>query len=607
MRRKQKTLDFDLVVVGGGMTGICAAIAAARNGAKVALVHGRSVLGGNASSEIRIHINSATDGCTKPDLEEGGILNEIMLENKRRNPYFSYSIWDNVLFEKVYFQENLTLFLDTNMYDVLCEDDTIKEIYAYQDTTETNYVFRAPYFADCTGNGTLGYFAGADFMIGSETKDMYSEPHAPEKADNFRMGNTILFRAVDRGEPVKFEPPAFAKKLTEDDLKFRVHCKKIPDFSMAEDPEEYARTSTRSSAGVDYGFWWIELCGKDDIIEEFEDIRTELYAWLYGVWDHIKNGGDHGAENFDLEWVGALPGMRESRRLVGDYIFNECDIWAARSFEDAVCHGGWSVDFHTPGGVLDKDLLPSATWVVPGTYTIPYRSFYSKNINNLFMAGRNLSATRLGLASTRIIGTCAVCGQAMGTAAALCVKNEVSPRGLLKHIDQLQQTLLKDDCFIPWVKNHDEKDMALSAEVFASKEQAGFPAQDVINGVSRHFEGAWNGWKCDAGDKLTLAWKEAKTLSQIRLTFDSDFATPIRITMAPLRQAQQKKGLPKVLVKSYRLNFIKNGETVFVKDVDSVTSRLSVADFEPVTCDKVEIEILSTYGETGTIFEVRAY
>jgi hypothetical protein len=187
------------------------------------------------------------------------------------------------------------------------------------------------------------------------------------------------------------------------------------------------------------------------------------------VWDHIKNGGEHGAENFDLEWVGALPGMRESRRLTGDYIFNECDIWAARSFEDAVCHGGWSVDFHTPGGVLDKDLLPSATWVVPGTYTIPYRSFYSKNINNLFMAGRNLSATRLGLASTRIIGTCAVCGQAMGTAAALCVQKSISPRNLLKHIDELQQTLLKDDCFIPWVKNHDEKDMALKAEISATK------------------------------------------------------------------------------------------------------------------------------------------
>lgn len=607
MRRKEKTLEYDFVVVGGGMSGICAAIASARHGAKTALVHARTVLGGNASSEIRIHISSATDGCTKPDLEEGGILNEIMLENKRRNPYFSYSVWDSVLYEKVRFQENLDLFLDTSMYDVRCEDDRIVEIYTYQETTETKYTFKAPLFADCTGNGTLGYFAGAEYMTGSETKDTYNEPHAPEKTDNYCMGNTILFKAVNRGEPVKFTPPSFAKKLSEDDLKFRVHSKKVPDFSQAEDPEEYARTSSLSSAGVDYGYWWIELSGENDIIDEFEDIRKELYAWMYGVWDHIKNGGDHGAEYFDLEWVGALPGMRESRRLLGDYVLNECDIWNAESFDDAVCYGGWSVDMHCPHGVLDKDILPSKTWVVPGTYTIPYRCFYSKNIKNLFMAGRNLSATRLALGSTRIIGTCAICGQAVGTAAALCADKKLTPRELRSHIDELQQTLLKDDMFIPWVKNHDKNDLALQAEISASDEKEGYPAKNVTNGISRHFEGNWNGWKCNGGDSISLSWDSVKTVKELRVCFDSDYFTTIRMTMAPLRQRQQKRGLPKTLVKDYCFTLKKGGNTVYSQTVTDICSRQSVVKFDETECDSIEIKILSTYGEESSIFEIRVY
>ncbi len=604
MRRKQKTLSYEFVVVGGGMSGICAAIAAARNGIKTALVHSRSVLGGNASSEIRIHISSASDGSTKPELEEGGILREIMLENKRRNPFFSYSVWDSVLYEKVRFQENLDLFLDTVMYDAISENDGIKEILAYQETTETKYVFSAKYFADCTGNGTLGYFAGAEYMIGSETKEMFSEPHAPENTNNFCMGNTILFRAVDRGEPVKFEAPAFAKKLTEDDLKLRIHSKKIPDFSSAEDPEEYKRISTMSSAGVDYGYWWIELSGEENIIDEFENIRQELYAWLYGVWDHIKNGGEHGAENFDLEWVGALPGMRESRRLKGDYILNECDIWAARNFFDAACYGGWSVDIHAPHGVLDKDILPSNTWAVPGTYTIPYRCLYSKNISNLFMAGRNISATRLGLASTRIIGTCALLGQSVGVAAALCSKKNILPRKLLEHMDEFQQTLLKEDVFVPWIKNHDALDLALKASVSSSNNN---DANTVINGISRPFENEWNGWRCSSGDSIMLSWNVPVKIKELRLTFDTDFKTPIRITMAPLRQAQQKRGLPKVLVKDYRIILKNKGETVFTQKEENVSERLSVVKFEETECDSVIVEILSTYGEESTVFEIRAY
>ena len=497
MIRKIETKKYDFVVIGGGMSGICAALAAARNGAKTALIHNRSVLGGNASSEVRIHISGASDSQKKPELEESGILYELMLDNKAQNDWFSYPLWDAVLFNKVRFQQNLDLYMNTVMLDADCEQSLITRVRCFQETTEKHLVLEAPLFADCTGNGTLGYFVGAEFMTGSESRADFGELHAPEKTNNFRMGNTILFRAVNRGEPVKFTPPPFAKKLTEQDLHLRIHSSKLPDYSQAEDPEEYRRVSSVSSAGIEYGYWWLELTGDgEDIIEEYEDIRDELYAYFYGVWDHIKNGGDHGAQNYDLEWVGALPGMRESRRLRGDYILNERDILNHRMFEDSVAYGGWGIDLHAPHGLKDRDLLPSQVWTFDGTYTIPYRCYYSKNIKNLFMAGRNISASKLGMASTRVIGTCAVGGQAVGSAAALCVQKGILPRELCGSVFELQQLILKDDGFIPGVKNEDKGDLARYAEFTASSYLEDFLPQCVISGVSREFGDGRHSWRC---------------------------------------------------------------------------------------------------------------
>ena len=517
MIRKTETEKYDFVVVGGGMSGICAALSAARNGAKTALVHNRSVLGGNASGEVRIHISGASDSQKKPELEESGILYELMLDNKAVNDWFSYPLWEAVLFNKVRFQQNLDLYLNTVMYDADCENGIVTRVRCFQETTEKHIVLKAPLFADCTGNGTLGYFAGAEFMTGSESRADFGEPHAPDEPNNYRMGNTILFRAVNRGEPVKFTPPPFAKKLTEEDLRLRVHSSKLPDYSQAEDPEEYRRVSSVSSAGIEYGYWWLELTGdSEDIIDDYEDIRDELYAYFYGVWDHIKNGGDHGAQNYDLEWVGALPGMRESRRLKGDYILNERDVLEHRMFEDGVAYGGWGVDLHAPHGLKDRDLLPSRVWTFDGTYTVPYRCYYSKNIKNLFMAGRNISASKLGMASTRVIGTCAVGGQAVGSAAALCVKKGILPRELCGSVFELQQLILKDDGFIPGVKNEDECDLARSAKFTASSHIGGFLPQCVVSGVAREYGDGIHSWRC----KMTSdgAWIRACLASPVSYT-----------------------------------------------------------------------------------------
>ena len=474
MKRQTERFEekfYEFIVVGGGMAGLCAAMEAARHGVKTALIHARPVLGGNASSEIRVHISGADHGMEKPDFAESGLIYELMLENKARNDTFSYSTWDMILFEAAKNQENLTVYYNTVMYDCETCEDKITAVLCVQETTEMRYRFTSPVFADCTGNGTLGYYAGAEYRQGSESKNETGEIHAPENANNERMGNTIHFKARNVGHPVKFTPPSFAKKFTEEDLKYRMHSAvhKV-DYSSAADPEKNEKCGGVSARGIDYGYFWIELMGEsDDIITDYENIRDDLVASLYGVWDHIKNGGDHGAENYALEWVGMLPGTRESRRLVGDYLINENDILENRIFDDAVAYGGWCVDLHVTHGLLDLDKLPSGEChFFDGVYTIPYRCYYSKNISNLYMAGRNISATKLGMCSTRILGCCAIGGQAVGAAAALCKKYGCAPKELSLHIKELQQIILKNDGFLPGFVNEDKKDLAKKAKFTAT-------------------------------------------------------------------------------------------------------------------------------------------
>ncbi|MBQ7592143.1 MAG: FAD-dependent oxidoreductase [Clostridia bacterium] len=609
--------NYDFIVVGGGMAGLCAAISAARHGTKTALIHARPVLGGNASSEIRIHISGADQSLRQTDYAEGGLVYEMMLDNKACNDSFCYSVWDSVLFEKAKKEKNLTVYFNTVMYDAELAPGTnrIASISCVQETTEMRYRFTAPLFADCTGNGTLGYYVGADFRQGSESKAQTGEPHAPDEPNNERMGNTILLKAVDTGHPVKFTPPSYAKKLDEHQLRYRVHSKTMKvDASMAPDPEEWLRLSACSCKAVDYGYWWLELMGDgDDIIPDYEKIRDDLYAYAYGIWDHIKNGGEHGAENYTLQWVGALPGMRESRRLMGDYVLSESDILDHRIFDDAVAYGGWCVDLHAPHGLLDFDLLPSDCHHFTGIYTIPYRSYYSRNIDNLFMAGRDISTTKLGLASTRILGCCAIGGQAVGTAAALCRKYGTDPRGLAPHVPELRQILMKDDIYFPApFTNDDEGDFARSAVFTASSVSAGSP--DMLNnGVSRKIGDCLNGWKSDGiaegGEELLMKFGKVRSVSQTRVTFDSNFAYPVRITMSANRQEQQRPGVPMELVKDYDIVLLLDGKEVGRSEVRDNHQRLSVTDFgRKIDCDSIKFVFRSTNGAPDvTVYEVRAY
>jgi len=453
---------YDLIVVGGGLAGISAAISAARLGCRVALVQDRPVLGGNSSSEIKVHISGAQTGIGyNPWARETGIIEELLIEDRFCNPGSALtgrinSIWDILLYEWVKREKNIDLFLNSSAREaVMAENNRIEEVVCVQLGTERIIRLKGNLFIDASGDGALAYSAGAEFRMGREARQEFNESFdSPEKADHYTLGSSLLFLARDMGHPVPFEPPPWAAKfLREEDLPFRNH------------------------RDTEAGYWWIEVGGDFNTVYDNESIRDELLRQLLGVWDHIKNQGDHGAENLALEWVGMVPGKRESRRFIGDYILTERDVKSGTLFPDRVAYGGWLIDTHTVGGILAKG-KPTASFVVDprlyeerlvNPYSIPFRCLYSKNIKNLMMAGRNISVTHVALATTRVMATCAVIGQAAGTAAYLCKKYNVAPNQIYpSYVEELQQLLLKQDCYIPRVRNQDQEDLAREAKISAS-------------------------------------------------------------------------------------------------------------------------------------------
>lgn len=423
-------VNFDVTVVGGGMAGVCAAIAAARHGARTALIQDRSVLGGNSSSEMRVWTVGATAMGRNRYAAETGIIGELDLENLYRNPEGNPYIWDGILMDFVMREKNLTLYLNTTVLDTVGTDAHLESIHAYQLTTETWLEIRSDFFIDCTGDGSLAVSAGVPFMRGREARECFGESLAPDTEDRFTLGNTLLLYSRDSGKPVAYHAPDFAYGIDY-----------IHNLIVGNEKPLELHTS-----GCD--FWWLETGGSSDTIKDGEIIRFELQKLVYGIWNYIKNSGRFEADNLELEWVGSLPAKRESRRLVGAYVLTQNDILEHRDFPDAVCSGGWPIDTHPPGGIYSKK--EACEQRDAGVYQIPLRCLYAKNVDNLFFAGRNISASHLAFASTRVMKTCAVMGQAAGTAAALCKQWNKVPGALYgQEISCVQRTLLWDDLWIP--------------------------------------------------------------------------------------------------------------------------------------------------------------
>lgn len=450
---RHEYVSSDVTVIGGGLAGVSAAIAAARLGKKVALVQNRPVLGGNSSSEVRVWVVGATSHGVNRYARETGIMGEMFVENNFTNPEGNPYYWDLIVLEKVKAEPNIDLYLNTDVHEVEADgDENNRQIHAvtgWMMGSERRIRFESPVFLDCTGDGLIGFLAGAKYQIGREARSEYNESWAPEVGDNISLGSTLLFYTKDAGMPVKYIPPGFAKDITKTAIPIK-------------------RVLNTGDSGCFY--WWIEWGGDEDIdtLHDNERIRDELWSVIYGIWDYIKNSGKFEADNMTLEWVGSVPGKREYRRFKGDYVLNQNDLERQTEFADNVTFGGWSIDLHPPEGMYAADYT-SKHLNPDGVYQIPYRSLYSVNVDNLLFAGRNISATHIAFGSSRVMATCASVGQAAGTAAALCVERNTTPRGIYQHhLKQLQQTLLWEGASVIGLKNDDPTDLALQAEVLSS-------------------------------------------------------------------------------------------------------------------------------------------
>ena len=448
-----KNIEGDLVVVGGGLSGTCCAITAARKGLKVTLVQDRPVLGGNSSSEVRLWVLGATShmGNNNRWVREGGVIDEILVENMYRNPEGNAVIFDTVLLDKVMSEPNITLLLNTAVIEVIKQDaKTISSVKAFCSQNSTEYELKAPLFCDSSGDGVVGFLAGAAFRMGAESRQEFGEKFAPSKEYGELLGHSLYFYSKDTGRPVKYIPPDYALN----------DITKIPRF----------RKFNTKEFGCN--LWWIEYGGRLDTVHDTETIKWELWKVVYGVWNYIKNSGQFpDAENLTLEWVGAIPGKRESRRFEGDYMLRQQDIIEQKKQDDAVAFGGWSIDLHPADGVFSEK--PGCNqWHSKGIYPIPYRCLYSKNITNLFLAGRIISASHVAFGSSRVMATGAYGAQAVAMAAYICKRHHLQPHEVLDRgfIHVLQRNLMRSGQYIPGLFFADEKNLVQQAVITASSE-----------------------------------------------------------------------------------------------------------------------------------------
>lgn len=449
MKKREIEINADLVVAGGGLPGICTAIQSARMGLKTALINNRPYFGGNSSAELMINIMGAS-GMQEfnYNARETGIIEELFLENMYYNPRHNRYVWDGIILDKLQAEENLMLFPNTCIDAVdMTKEGNIHSLSGLQTTTEKRYVFRAPLFVDDTGDGVVGFLAGAEYRYGREARAEFGERFAPDEADDGVLPSTMVFFAHDTGCPVSYKPPHFAKDYTKTDvLEYRI----IP-------PDNFQQFQ-----------WYYELDGRMNQMDEYEEILQHHRELVYGVWDYIKNSGKFAADNYEFSYVSPIAGKRESRRLIGDYILTEGDITNQRDFKDTIGHGGWSIDLHALDGFYSKEIINRHIFL-KGIYQIPYRCCYSKDVKNLFIEGRCMSVSHVALGTVRTMATLSTVGQANAVAAFLCKKYNVLPKQVgEEHLDELQNLLMKADQYIVGKKYSDSANLAEMAEISVS-------------------------------------------------------------------------------------------------------------------------------------------
>jgi hypothetical protein len=431
-------------------------------------------------------------------------------------------------------EPNIALFLNTRATGVEMADQAkIRLVLALDVRGGQRLAFAAPLFVDCTGHGWIGYYAGAEWRMGAEGRDEFGESLAPERPTGRTQGNSLYKAVIEtRAGPVAFECPAWAHRWEKDaDFEPRGSIVRIDQIARPGNFDQPSRGKGRNpgddvNGGILHS-WWIEYGGMRDTIRDAEEIRDELFRISVGLWDYAKNRNPATvAKNAkrELVWLNYVQGVRESRRLVGDYVLSQRDYDMLVAQPDLVAFTDWGPDVHHPEGFWVRG--NDAIHVYKGRRLgIPYRTLYSKNIANLFVAGRCHSATQTAFGGTRVMRPMCATGQAVGTAAALARRYATTPRGVYEaHLEELQQALLRDGCYLPSVRNRDPGDLALKAQAAASSEATGAAAAGVNNGWNRKTEAGRNAWapeqKAAGPHWVALRFADAMEVSEFQVTFE---------------------------------------------------------------------------------------
>ena len=567
----RKTYETEVCVVGGGMAGICASVAAARNGAKVVLVQDRPMLGGNASSEIRVPVSSAygypLGGGKVLENREGGIIEEIRLENIYRNPSCNWQVWDHVLWNFCARETNLTVLLNTSVMECATNANRIVSVTGWDSISYTRVTVKADVFIDCSGDGILR-LSGAAWMKGRESRRDFGESYAPEEGNLTVMGTTLMVFSEPSGVSADLSaPPETAKPY-------------------ASPQHEFDGTKD-----VSWTCGTLEWGGETNTIEAASHIRDELFKWSYGLWENeksvLKDGRDAEGRIWERTFVSSLPGKRESIRFIGDHILTQNDLLAeGRAFADNIGHGGWPMDDHFSAGMHAQKQTTFNK--CPKVYGIPYRSLYSKNIDNLMFAGRDISATHMALSSTRVQGTTSVLGQAAGTAAAIAVRHGTTPRGVYKnHLAELQDTLQWQDQFIPW---RDRKITALSKKGRISHEV-------LRDGMDRiRLDGGHGAW-LKPGGTTEYAFDGPKTFAGVRLVVDTNMNDNRWLVwwIGP----KKARRLPDEMPRDFDVQVRSGGEWKTVKVVrDNYRRWMDIRFDMPIAGDACRVVWTRPWGET---------
>ena len=590
----KKELECDILVCGAGMAGISAAISAARNGAKVILINDRSRMGGNSSSEIKMHPLGLDE--RRYGFRESGIIEELLLENAANNPQKSWDAWDLMLYDKCISEPNITLILDTAVYMVEKSGSNIECAYARSDKTLTIYKIKSKVYIDCTGDSRLAMEAGAELMWGRDGADKYGEN---EVMQNYPIGgllcSSIMYTTKDMGRPTHFKAPSWALKVTPDMLKYR----------------------NPRSTGLAYGYWFISHGGMSDTIRDNEVIRFELLSIVMGLWDYIKNSGEFPeAANLALDSIGMIPGKRDSYRIMGRSLFSQHDIrgkW--REHADQIGTVGWHLEDQPSSGFYatnDTPAMPVKIETKP--FNIPLSILISKDIDNMMMAGRNMSCTHLAFSCTRVMKTASVAGQAAGTAAAIAVKHEILPKTIIGNssiLRELQQTLLRDGQIIIGLKNEDPLDITRGAKVQASSSALGTSPKNILSGATFDWKDKTeNRWIAPISEKpwIKLEWDSPKLISQIIINFDCGCR---HLTMT-LEQSRAKlithAPQPETLADFKITGILPDGSEKILAEEKGNYQKRKIYSIPPTTLKALRLDCIKTQGDKfARIFEIRCY